>query len=79
VLLRRGEPEVAWVEVDGEAVVYHGAANALHLLDQLGARCVGGEVPADQVRDAAGVVEKGGGGPPRPPLARMQVELPHQP
>src|SRR5207342_3767019 len=39
------------------------------ITDQLGAGCVGGEIPAHQVRDTGGVAGKGGGGSPRPPLA----------
>lgn len=36
VLRRRTSPDVEYVEVDGEAVVYDCASNALHLLDPIG-------------------------------------------
>ncbi|MPZ93382.1 MAG: PqqD family peptide modification chaperone [Propionibacteriales bacterium] len=36
VLRRRGEPELAWVEVEGELVVYDSERDALHLLDPAG-------------------------------------------
>lgn len=36
VLRRRDEPALAWVEVEGELVVYDSERDALHLLDPAG-------------------------------------------